>query len=214
MAIRDCFTLASAASSTIAAIDRTGLRSTQLVVAREGAQGDNDTSNGVVSRPVNAARLRARRADDAHERAVRAPPWLGVLASMLGSIVGCAARAAPPPRTIVAVRAAGSNTVATRVAPQPVAVSVAPGAPVDARGGEVFYRVCGPCHVAMWRVPSGGTLGSNGLSEAALRRQVREGSTGARGAMPAIDERALPEASMPVLLDYLRRLGVVSPRSP
>lgn len=48
------------------------------------------------------------------------------------------------------------------------------------------------------------------MTEAALRRQIREGSTGARGTMPAIDERALPEPSMLVLLDYLRSLGVAA----
>ncbi len=63
----------------------------------------------------------------------------------------------------------------------------------------------------MWHVPPAGSLGGNGLSEAALRRLIREGGTGARGAMPAIDERTLPEASMPALIDYLRTMGVVAP---
>jgi hypothetical protein len=129
---------------------------------------------------------------------------------LLGLTAGCAARPAAPPRTIVAARAEPSETVTTRAAPQPVVTAAQ--APIDPRGSEVFFRVCGPCHVAMWRVPSGGTLGGNELSEVALRRQIREGSTGPRGTMPAIDERALPEPSMLPLLEYLRSLRVIAPR--
>jgi mono/diheme cytochrome c family protein len=159
---------------------------------------------------MTTTRIDTRDSDAARTRASRWRALLGAaaLSSASGAIAGCASRAATPPRTIVAAPRATPPVVAARPAAQP---SVAePRATIDPQGSALFFRVCGPCHVAMWRVPPGGTLGGNGMTEAALRRQIREGSTGARGTMPAIDERALPEPSMLVLLDYLRSLGVAA----
>ncbi len=73
-------------------------------------------------------------------------------------------------------------------------------------------RVCGPCHLGMWQVPSGGSLSAANRSEAAVRRQIREGSGRAPDGMPAIGVDRLPESEMPALLAYLRQLHVVAPR--
>ncbi len=73
-------------------------------------------------------------------------------------------------------------------------------------------RVCGPCHLAMWQVPSGGSLSAANRSEAAVRRQIREGSGRAPDGMPAIGVDRLPESEMPALMAYLRQLHVVGPR--
>ena len=71
-------------------------------------------------------------------------------------------------------------------------------------------RVCGPCHMAMWHVPSGGTLGAPERSEASVRRIIREGSGSGRAArMPAISVEALPEREMPALFARLRAMHVV-----
>lgn len=78
-------------------------------------------------------------------------------------------------------------------------------------GLGVFLRVCGPCHEAMWRVPTGGHLPRNRWTEAAMRRQIRAGSGPERRfAMPAIDAGRLPEGEMPALLAYLRSIEAVA----
>lgn len=78
---------------------------------------------------------------------------------------------------------------------------------------QVFFRVCGPCHLGMWRVPVGGSLDGIARSEEAVRRQIRNGGTRARGRMRPIDERTLDEPSLVLLIEYLRSTRVVAPRS-
>lgn len=71
-------------------------------------------------------------------------------------------------------------------------------------------RVCGPCHMAMWHVPYGGTLGATARSEASVRRIIREGSDSGRAArMSALGVDALPEREMPALFAWLRAMHVV-----
>lgn len=103
--------------------------------------------------------------------------------------------------------------------------STAPSAPVGVAreptaldrevtaGLGVFMRVCGTCHEAMWRLPTGGHLPRIRWTEAAMRRQIRAGSgRSSASAMPAIDAGRLPESEMPALIAYLRSIeAVVSP---
>lgn len=75
----------------------------------------------------------------------------------------------------------------------------------------MFTRVCGPCHMAMGRVPSRVTLPAANRSEASVRRMIRGGSGAGRAMrMPAIDIDVLPEREMPALLAWLRALHVVA----
>jgi len=136
-------------------------------------------------------------------------------------VAGCAtARSAPPASVPVEAPVEATTDAGTPVAvdvpappPAPVAAVRPAMDPLANQGSTVFFRVCGPCHMAMWRVPSGGTLSAAERSEAAVRRQIREGSGGGRrGAMPAIGVDTLPEHDMPALMAYLRTLRVVAPQ--
>lgn len=141
--------------------------------------------------------------------------WRGFLVALL--VGGCAtARGAPPASASVGATTDADTPMAVVVPAPPRAPVVAAepsGDPLARQGSTVFFRVCGPCHMALWRVPSGGTLSATERTEAAVRRQIREGS-GARGpgGMPAIGVDALPEHELPALLAYLRALRIVAPR--
>jgi mono/diheme cytochrome c family protein len=143
------------------------------------------------------------------------------LALALAAVAGCASTTAPATTTVAA------PVTATPDAGAPMAsdASTAPSAPVRAAreptaldrevavGIGVFMRVCGTCHEAMWRVPTGGHLPRLRWTEAAMRRQIRAGSgRSSASAMPAIDAGRLPESEMPALFAYLRSIeAVVSP---
>ncbi len=170
--------------------------------------------------PTPVRLVHADRVHDGRARSRRRSAALTAAALRMVSMsaLGCATRDAQPTRPIMVDR----NPAPAMVAPPDAQATVAPpdaratvttatATPNYAAGSTTFFRVCGPCHSGMWHVPPAGSLGGNGLSEATLRRLVREGRTGARGAMPAIDERTLPEAAMPALIDYLRTTGVVAP---
>lgn len=139
--------------------------------------------------------------------------WRSFLVALLAA--GCAtARRAPPAAASVQATTDVGAPVAAAVAVPPRAPVVAGEPPIDLltlQGSTVFFRVCGPCHAALWRVPSGGTLSATERPVAAVRRQIREGS-GDRspGGMPAIGVDSLPEREMPALLAYLRSLRVVA----
>lgn len=140
---------------------------------------------------------------------------------------GCATTAAPAPSTAPASAPVATPPVepatpdagvrdATDVPPPPDATAPTARAPTPqerqaAEGSAVFFRVCGPCHAAMWSVPTGGTLTPSNQSEASVRRQIRGGSrSDAGGGMPAIGTDSLPEREMPALLAYLRSIHVVA----
>jgi len=143
---------------------------------------------------------------------------LGDFALLL--VAGCATAHSAPPASVPVESPVEATTVAgTRVAVDvlaPPLVRVAevrpPQDPLATQGSAVFFRVCGPCHQGMWRVPSGGTLSATERTEAAVLRQIREGSGGGSAGMPAIGTDALPVHDMPALLAYLRTLRVVAPR--
>lgn len=140
----------------------------------------------------------------------------------LAAVTGCATTTRPVGASIAA------PTAATPDAGGPTATdaSMAPDAPLrvareptplerEVRAGlGVFLRVCGTCHEAMWRLPTGGHLPRIRWTEAAMRRQIREGSgRSSASAMPAIDAGRLPESEMPALFAYLRSIeAVVSPK--
>jgi mono/diheme cytochrome c family protein len=141
--------------------------------------------------------------------------WRGFVVVLL--VAGCAtARGAPPTSASVEATTDAGTPVAVVVPVPPRAPIVAAepsGDPLARQGSTVFFRVCGPCHMALWRVPSGGTLSASERTEAAVRRQIREGSGDrGRGGMPAIGVDALPDHEMPALMAYLRTLHVVAPR--
>ncbi len=130
--------------------------------------------------------------------------------------LGCAAPprarpAAPPP--VAAAATPDASPPAVVDASPPAAVDAAPPTPEArerAAGAAVFMRVCGPCHVAMWRVPQGGTLSPASRSEAAVRRLIRAGSgPGSARRMPPIGVDVLPERELPALFAWLRETRVV-----
>jgi|JI10StandDraft_1071094.scaffolds.fasta_scaffold500116_2 mono/diheme cytochrome c family protein len=134
-------------------------------------------------------------------------------------VAGCATsrRAPRAPAPVEATIDAGAPVVTDVHAPALARVPVAsPAPPRDPQadvGSAVFMSVCGPCHLGMWRVPSGGSLSATERPEAAVRRQIREGSRRrSPGAMPAIGVDRLPESDMPALMAYLRSTRVVAPR--
>ncbi len=144
--------------------------------------------------------------------------WMGCRGFLVVLLLaGCAtARGAPPASASVEATTSAGTPVAVVVPRPPRApvVAVEPsGDPLARQGIAVFFRVCGPCHMALWRVPAGGTLSATDRTEAAVRRQIREGSRDrGRGGMPAIGVDALPEHEMPALMAYLRTLHVVAAR--
>lgn len=141
------------------------------------------------------------------------------MALALAAVTGCATTTTPVGASTA------SPTAATHDAGGPTAsdASTAPSAPLrvareptplerEVRAGlGVFLRVCGSCHEAMWRLPTGGRLPRIRWTEAAMRRQIREGSgRSSASAMPAIDAGRLPESEMPALLAYLRSIEAVA----
>ncbi|MBL8683283.1 MAG: cytochrome c [Myxococcales bacterium] len=140
----------------------------------------------------------------------RVIPWTALVAF---TIAACAAQTTQTPRhTAPSARPAPAHSPDAAIVTAPAASSDASAPPSNAEGQAVFFRVCGPCHLALWHVPTGGSLGPNERDEDEVRRQIRQGSTSARGTMPAIDERTLPESSMIALIEYLRSTRVVAPR--
>ena len=147
-------------------------------------------------------------------------------ALFLAALGGCAtstrARPAssPPSATALSTAAPDASAPAVVDASAPIAAPppLQPPSPPTtdererAEGSAVFMRVCGPCHMAMWHIPPGGTLGATHRSEASVRRIIREGSGSGRAArMPALGVEALPEREMPALFAWLRAMGVVGP---
>lgn len=141
----------------------------------------------------------------------RVIPWVALV---VFTIAACAAQTtqAPPPLAASARPAPAQRPDAAIETSRAASRDASAPPPSNADGQAVFFRVCGPCHLGLWHVPTGGSLGPNERSEEVVRRQIRQGSTSARGTMPAIDERALPEPSMVALIEHLRSIRVVAPR--
>lgn len=136
------------------------------------------------------------------------------LALALMACGGCAA--APPPRSTPAAAIVDAGAPEASVAERaPARATREPtAAEREASAGvAVFMRVCGPCHEAMWRVAPAGPLPRLRWTEAAMRRQIREGSRGdgGREGMPALGADALPERDLPALFAYLRQVEAIAP---
>ena len=136
---------------------------------------------------------------------------LAALAACACATSAPARPAAPPPIAPTTTPDASAPAVVDASAPAVADASApSPPTPQESEGAAVFFRVCGPCHMAMWRVPPGGTLSATGRSEAAVRRLLRAGSgDGSARRMPPLGVEVLPERELPALFAWLRAMGVV-----